>query len=326
MVESADHAGFERLVAANLRRMARHIASGGALLFLTGSQPRLLDGIGAGQLAAFHELNWRHLGQVVQRLIHGATQWTLAPAPSPSWADLAFPELPVEERLVALWETVFAALRIEPGIPAVNAWRTHLDMLAGHAARLNQQRSHSLRYEGDGTDLTVGLPPKHVWCTTRLVSRAGVPFVVNLPTEEVFTAPDKNSARGVVWVSRPVAHGGSVIDGIELEFRDGKIVRSSAATNGDLLAHLLATDGGACRLGEVALHTDDLDGSASPRQQSRRIFNHMLLDENASNHVALGAAYPFCHRGWFKFFANRSLIHVDLPLDARASLVAGEPT
>ncbi len=326
LVERADQAGFERLVAGNAWRMNRHVSRGGALLFLTGSEPRLFAGIPAGNLAAFHELNWRHLGPVVQRLVRGATQWSLAPAPSPAWAALAFPEQPEERQVASLWETVFAAFRVPSGDPPLAAWQAHLATLGSLAARLNARRVRTVRYESDGTDLSVELSTKHVWCTAQLTSRAGVPFVVNLPTEEVFTAPEKSSAEGVVRVSRPVAHGGAVMEGIELEFHAGKVVRWFATSNADLLEHLLATDSGASRLGEVALLAKDLGGDASPWQQSREIFHHMILDENAANHIALGAAYPFCLRGWFKFSANRSLVHVDLPLDARASLVAGEPT
>jgi aminopeptidase len=311
---------FRQLVRHNVRRLERHVAAGGALLFLTGSQPRLFAGLPPERLAAFNAINWRVLGPLVQRLVHGETQWTLAPAPSPTWAALTFADLPAEQRLAALWRVVFAALHAHEPDP-VNRWRTQLDSLAAHAARLNARRLRTVCFAGDGCDLTLELPARHHWCTAQLTTRGGVSFVVNLPTEEVFTAPDRHSARGVVRLTRPVVHGGETIEGIELEFRDGRVMRATAQRGGELLQRLLATDDGAARLGEVSLLASDLgDSSRGDWQTARTVFHHPLLDENAAPHIALGEAYPFCHRGWWKRSVNRSLIHVDLPLAARAVL------
>ncbi|MBA4138100.1 MAG: hypothetical protein C0518_12360 [Opitutus sp.] len=320
MLERDDRIAFQQLVRGNVRRLQQHVEAGGALMFLTGSQPRVLAGLPAERLTIFNEINWRQLGPLVQQLVHGATQWTLAPAPSPTWAALTFADLPGEERLTALWRVVFDALRVDGADDAVDAWRAHLAGLEQHAARLNSQRAHTIHYEGDGTDLTIDLPRRHHWCTAQLTSAAGVPFVVNLPTEEIFTAPDRSSAEGVVRVARPVVHAGTTLDGIELEFRRGRVVRSSARTGGELLAQLLATDDGADRLGEVALLASEFGAAPRDWQSARPLFHHPLLDENAACHVALGEAYPFCHRGWWKRAVNRSLIHVDLPLAARVAV------
>ena len=66
------------------------------------------------------------------------------------------------------------------------------------------------------------------WCTAaQLRTKSGIPFVANLPTEEVFTLPHKDSAEGVVRIVRPVTFGGAVIEGIELEFQ--RRPRSSCA-------------------------------------------------------------------------------------------------
>ena len=127
---------------------------------------------------------------------------------------------------------------------------------------LNGQRFKSIRYEGPGTDLTVDLPREHLWCTASLRSKAGVRFVANLPTEEVFTLPHKDSARGKVRIARPITFGGAVIDGIELEFQRGRVINATARTGDLLLQRLLSTDPGACRLGEVALIVNS-DGDPS---------------------------------------------------------------
>ena len=342
LVEANDPQGYDTLVSAHTLRMRQHLARGGAFLFLLGSQPQLMAGLPAERLAHFDRLKWRHLGPVIQRLVRGASQWTLAPAPSSMWADAAFADLPAADRLPALWRTVGAALcrdstdilsrdKSAPTIDPIAAWHIHLAALARRRDELNAALHRRIRYVGPGTDLTLELPRSHVWCTAQLVSKAGVPFVVNLPTEEVFTAPHKNSANGTVQVARPVVHGGAVIDGIELEFRRGRVVAAKARTGQDALQHLLATDSGAGRIGEVAIVSDCprwasvssptpvADGDIGDHPKPR-LFHHTLFDENAANHIALGDAYPFCSQSLLPLALNSSQLHLDLPLDATVEL------
>lgn len=320
MAEADQRGAFDRLVEQNTSRLAHHLRRGGAFLFLTGSQPRLMEGVPAAHLAAQHDLAWRHFGPIVQQLVRGATQWCIAPAPSPSWAALTFADLPSEQRLAALWRCVFDSVRAQGDGSTVTRLEEHLDRLSQAAEGLNSTRHGTVKLTGPGTDLTLALPAKHHWCTAAQITTRGVRHVINLPTEEVFTAPDCHGAGGTVRVSRPVCHAGTTIEGIELEFRRGRVVTFSARTNEDLLRELLATDGGAVRLGEVALLASELGAPPPAWPAARAVFHHPLLDENAANHIALGEAYPFCHRGWWKRPVNRSLVHIDLPLDARATL------
>ena len=367
-----DWRGFVQLVGVNARRMQEYISNRDALLFLQGSQPRLLDGVPAGNLAELRRIGWEHFGPIAQQLVQGATNWTVAPAPAPAWAHAAYADLPSDQRLAALWDEVFEALKIprrsatsgravadppgalaKPKQPAlalataggrvppedspITAWQQHLTALRQQCDSLNAQRPRTLRYVGDGTDLTIALPPGHLWCTAQLATKSGLSFVANLPTEEVFTAPHRDSAEGIVTVSRPVSYGGAVIEGIELEFKRGRVVTASARTGASLLARLLETDDGAGRLGEVAV-VGHVGGSSSPDlglpghkappanwQNSGRLFFHPLLDENAQSHIALGEAYGFCQRPPDPAALNRSLVHVDLPLAAKALLPGAEP-
>ena len=308
--EKADWRGFNQLAAGNAKRLADGIRRGDALIFLQGSQPRLLDGVSAERVAALRRIGWENFGPVAQQLVQGATNWTVAPAPSPAWAHAAYPDLPSDQRLAALWQDVFTATRVNEPSP-VAAWELHLRLLQRECASLNQQRLRTLRYKGEGTDLTVALPPGHVWCTAQLVTKSGLPFVANLPTEEIFTAPHRDSAEGRVRVSRPISYSGALIEGIELEFKRGAVVAASARTGADLLERLLDTDEGSVRLGEVAVVPEQ-----TPLGRANRLFYHPLLDENATSHIALGEAYGFCQRPPDPAALNRSLLHVDLPFDA----------
>jgi aminopeptidase len=315
--ERGDRRGFEQKVASNARQMSASMARGDALLFLESSHAGLMAGVPVSEVDALRTLAWIHFGPVAQQLVRGTTNWTVACAPTPAWADTVYADLPVGERLPQLWLDVFAACRVgEPDPPA--AWRDRLAALLRQCDELNARRQPTLRFQGTGTDLRLALPKEHVWCTAELRNRAGRPFLANLPTEEIFTLPHKDSAEGTVRVARPVVHGGVIIDGIELEFRHGRVVKAKARTGDWTLHRLLETDEGSSRLGEVALVPQ-----ATAIARTGRFFHHPLLDENALPHVALGDAYPFTHRGGLTLSAdqldsagfNRSLIHVDLPLD-----------
>jgi aminopeptidase len=329
LVEADDLAGFETLVSTNADRMKRHLAKGGAFLFLPGSDPHLLSGLPADRVSRFDVIKWQYLGPLVQRLIRGASQWTLVPVPTKAWAAVVFRDQPVDNQLPALWATVFQAMRVAgsngsaggpnavPLDEALTAWRTHLAAIAHRRDELNAARHRRIRYIGPGTELTLELPRSHVWCTAQLKSKSGVPFVVNLPTEEIFTAPHKSSATGRIRVTRPIMHGSTPIEGIELVFRRGRVTTATATSNGGLLQRLLATDNGADRIGEVALIPDKAGLSWGDR-----CHHHALLDENASPHIALGDAYRFCSRAFLPLAINSSQIHIDLPLDAKVEFIS----
>jgi aminopeptidase len=313
VVESRDWRGFSREIGSSTQLLQEYVRAGDALLFLQSSHLRLMDQLPPDSVNEFRHMVWAHFGPVAQKLTAGATNWTVAAAPIPAWAEAVYAELPAAGRLDALWSDLFAAMRVNQPDPLA-AWQAHLEELRECAGNLNARRLVKFRYQGGGTDLTVTLPPGHVWCTACLTTRAGLSFVANLPTEEVFTAPHKDSAEGTAHISRPVNYGGTLIDGIQLEFKHGRVVRARARTGEDLLRRLLETDDGAARLGEVALVPWE-----TTLGRSGRLFFNPLMDENATSHIALGEAYPFCLDSTDPGPLNRSLIHVDLPLACHAA-------
>jgi len=238
-----------------------------------------------------------------------AVNWTVVPGPSPGWAERLFGE-PDEERL---WKTLAQILRMDTDDP-VQAWRDHLGGLNDRAAALNERRFSALQFKGPGTDLTVGLIEGHQWLAGMFPTTWGPVPVVNMPTEEVFTAPDRHRVEGTVRMSRPVLMtGGALVEGLRLRFEGGRAVEVSADTNEDAVRAQMALDDGASRLGEVAL----VDNS-SPVGQSGILFGDILLDENAASHVAWGNAYDLTVAGLpdgrdkqERFGFNHSNVHQD---------------
>jgi aminopeptidase len=251
--------------------------------------------------------------------------WGLISAPIPSWAHRVYPDASPEEALEQLWEAIFSMVRVDRADP-VAAWEAHLDALRARRETLNAKRFTALHFTAPGTDLTVGLPAAHRWHGGRMTTQGGIPFVPNLPTEEVFTLPHKDRVDGVVRATKPLSYQGTYMDGFEMEFEAGKVVRYSATTGEQHLANILGTDEGAGRLGEVALVP-----VSSPVSQQDTLFFNTLYDENASCHIALGKSYRFTLEGGESMTdeealaagGNDSLVHVDFMIGSPETDIDG---
>ena len=179
---------------------------------------------------------------------------------------------------------------------------------------LNEKRFGALRYKGPGTDLTLGLADDHLWCGGGSTAKNGIAGFPNMPTEEVFTTPHKDRVDGLVTSTKPLSYQGTLIDGIQVEFKSGRITRATAKQGEPILQSMIDTDDGARRLGEVALVPH-----SSPIAQSGLLFWNTLFDENAASHIALGQSYSTCLVNGDTLSdtelaakgANESLIHVD---------------
>ena len=336
---------YAMMVGTGAAQIDAYIRRGDAVLFLQSSLPGFLDDLPVDRVSELRRIGWEYFGPVSHQLVEGATNWSVAPAPTPEWALVVNDDLPAGQRLGVLWDDVFKAMRIpapagpgadRPALKAIADWEAHLGALARYRDTLNLRLYSTVHYEGDGTHLTVALPEEHLWCTAQLKTKSGLAFTANLPTEEVFTVPHRDSAEGIVRAARPVCYGSTIIDGIELEFKHGRVVQARAREGEDLLKRLLETDEGARRLGEVAILPAAQTGRApdrmqpdvsaaagnslDPWQSSGRFYYHPLLDENTGSHIALGESYGFCLRAPNPAALNRSLIHVDLSIEAKAHL------
>jgi aminopeptidase len=214
-------------------------------------------------------------------------QWTIVGYPNEGWATAVFGEPDVER----LWQAVVTATRLDEPDP-VTAWHEHLDKLRARAALLDERQFDAIRFSGPGTDLVVGLCERHRWLTAAEVSVEGIPHVVNVPTEEVFTTPDARRTEGTVRSTFPLALGGTVVRGLEVRFEAGKAVEVRAETGADAVREEMATDQGASFLGEVAL----VDRESRVRKTGI-VFLDTLFDENAACHLAWGQGIPTALEG-----------------------------
>ena len=249
--------------------------------------------------------------------------WNVCLAPTRAWAiKVLGSEENWEERI---WDILIPILRLDREDPAA-AWLEHDAMLKKRAAFLNHHRFSKIRFNGPGTDLTVGMLPDRRFKGGSCTSADGTVFFPNIPTEEVFSTPDKTATEGRVKCTRPVTVYGAQVDGAWFRFEKGRVVESGADSNAEVLGQYLSTDDGASMLGEVALV-----GIDSPIYRSGKIFHNILFDENASCHIALGNGYTDCivngtlmdDAALSSCRCNQSLVHTDFMIGSEYVDVTG---
>lgn len=253
-------------------------SSGGQAFIATAGDPEPelfadLDGhrVGSARMLEVSEIINRQLSE-------RSVNWTIVAAPNEGWAQQIFDEPDLER----LWEAVSYCMRLDEADP-VAAWQEHLGRLDARSAAMNELRPDALRYRGPGTDLTVGLLPDAIWTGGGGTTMSGIEFVANMPTEEIFTAPDRERADGTIRSSRPLVLQSQIVRGLELTFEGGRIVNAAAEQGADVVRGELSTDEGANHLGELALVTKD-----SRVGQTGLTFFNTLFDENATCHIAYG--------------------------------------
>jgi aminopeptidase len=236
--------------------------------------------------------------------------WCVAPCPTQEWAMLVHAELEPKAALDKLWEEIEYVCRLDEDDP-VEAWRERSASIREVAGRVTNRRFDALHFEGGGTDLTVGLLPTSRWIGGGETTVDGIEHMANLPTEEVFTAPDPERTEGTVRATMPLVAYGAIIEGLRMRFQDGRAVQIDADKGVETIRAFASRDEGASRLGEVALV--DRDGRVG---ETGTVFYNTLLDENAASHIALGDAYETCVDPGERSRLNDSELHLDFMIGA----------
>lgn len=303
-----------------------NVRAGAAFLSIHAEDPAALSGVDAGRIQRANRAAGQALREFREATMQNRVQWCVGAIPVPAWAHTVFPALPEEEAMALLWERIFDAVRVCTDGDAVAAWRAHIARLTHYRDRLNELRLRALRYQNAlGTDLTVELPEGHFWAAGEERTPEGVPFVPNMPTEEVFTAPRRSGVNGRAVASLPLVLDGNVVRGFALTFENGCIVRVEAQEGESVLRNAVTVDEGASYLGEVALVPFD-----SAISNTGTLFYNTLFDENAACHLAFGSAYPCVQGGEGMSEAERlerglnvSVTHVDFMIGTHDLSITG---
>jgi len=295
-------------------------------LVVLSDDPGAYDGVDPEKLSRSARAISQALNPMRQASQANKISWTLGAASGLEWAKKVFPNATSDEEAVdLLWDQIFKTCRIYEEDP-IKAWEEHEARLVAKAKVLNDEQFVKLHYTAPGTDLVLGMPKNHLWEAAGSINAQGEKFIANMPTEEVFTAPDYRVADGYVTSTKPLSYNGNIIEGIKVTFKDGEIVDVTAEKGDEVMKKLVFDNAGARGLGEVALVPDK-----SPISQSGVTFFNTLFDENASNHLAIGQAYAFSIEGGTEMSQeelkeaglNRSDVHVDFMIGSNKMNIDG---
>jgi aminopeptidase len=299
--------------------------AGDADLVIVSSNPELLHEQDPELITKSQQAFFKHIKPISDFISKNAMNWLVAPGATEGWANKVFPNVPQKSRKAKLWDSIFEICRVKEKDP-ISAWRDHINQLGKRKDYLNRKKYIELKLKAPGTDLTIGLPKGHIWESGGLKSQNGINYVGNIPTEEVFTLPHKNKTEGIVSSTKPLYYGGEIIEDLRLKFSEGRVIEVNAIKGRDFLLKTLNTDNGARYLGEVALVPN-----SSPISQLGILFYNTLIDENASNHIALGKARKFnlengvtmSDDNFTEAGGNLSLFHIDFMIGSGEMNVDG---
>jgi aminopeptidase len=246
--------------------VAEALRSGAGLLRVLGPCPDLLEGITPARILR------AHAGAARADVPAGGCALPFA---TTAWATRVLPQLAPAQAVARLWQQLSEALRLDAADPCA-AWREHLAALAARRAALQAQGFTSLHIRDAHTDLRVGLAPHACW--------HGGEALPSLPWEELGVALDGRSAQGHVRFVRPLALGGTLVQGLRAEFRDGCATWITADSGTAQAQGLFAAE--ATR----RLHAIGLVPTSSRVARQQTLFCVPLLDRQAASHLGFGPA------------------------------------
>lgn len=233
----------------------------------------------------------------------GKYTWTLALYGTPSMAKEA--GLKLDE----YWQEIIKACYLDFDNP-LEQWRKTSREVQRVADKLSNLPIKSLHVKGPDVDLHLTLGEKRRW-----LGGGGR----NIPSFEVFTSPDWRGTEGWIRFNQPLYYYGPKVEGIELHFKKGRVVKSTATKNQKLLRTMLATDTGAAQIGEFSLTDKRL--SRITKFMAETLFDENIGGPYGNTHLAVGKSYHDTYRGktagvskkdFQKLGYNDSAIHVDM--------------
>lgn len=260
-------------------------------IFIESEDPDGLRGINPKYFKAFAARI--KISKPYRDAIDNKHQWCIAAMPGEAWAKKVHPELSKRAAVEQLWKDILYTARADGEDPIAD-WEEHNRDLKARSKYLNDLHLRELRYHSaNGTDFKVGLIPTAEFHAGRDKTMQGVVYDPNMPTEEVFTSPDRRTAEGIVYATKPLSYQGQLIENFSVRFEKGRAVEVKAEKGQDVLEQIISMDEGCHYLGECALVPKE-----SPIHQSGLLFYNTLFDENAACHLALGFGFDECVKGF----------------------------
>ncbi len=262
---------------------------GACFISIYSEDPDNLAGIPSEKLQVSQVANSTLSKPFRNRTMSNEVRWVVISIPTNGWAKKVFPDLEIEKAKEKLGNMIAKAMYLDCEDPT-EKWQQHNKKQEVVSDFLNSERFESFHFENSlGTNLTVGMMPQSIFSGASEVAKDGIPFVANMPTEEIFSAPHREKTNGVVFSSKPLSHQGVLIEDFWVKFENGKAVDFGAKQGEKALENIIKTDENSAFLGEIAFVEAD-----SAISNMNQIFYNTLFDENASCHLAFGKGYNSC--------------------------------
>ena len=244
----------------------------------------------------------------------GKFTWTIALYGTPAMAR----EAGLSEK--EYWNQIIKACFLDHKNP-IAKWKAVYRQIETYRRRLNAlaPKTERLHAVGPDIDLWIKLGEKRAW-----LAGSGR----NIPSFEIFTSPDWRGTSGWIRFNQPLYRYSNKITGIQLEFKNGRVIKSRAKKNERFLKEMIATPG-ADRIGEYSL-TD------SRHSRITKFMAETLFDENmggrwGNTHLALGMSYRDAYAGDVSKLSkkqaqalgyNDSSVHTDIISTTRRTVTA----
>jgi aminopeptidase len=249
-----------------------------------------------------------------QKEHQGKLSWTIALYGTPEMAREA--NMSTQD----YWKEIIKACFLDETNP-VAVWKRVYKDIARYENRLNKlsPKVDTLHIEGPDADLWITLGKKRTWLSGR---------GCNIPSFEIFTSPDWRGTNGWIRFNQPLYRYGNRITGIELWFKNGRVVRSKAKTGEKLLKEMIRTPE-ADKIGEFSL--TDRRHSRITKFMAETLFDENMGGPQGNTHLALGASYPDTYAGDVSKLTakqketlgfNDSSVHTDIISTTRRKVTA----
>ncbi len=232
----------------------------------------------------------------------GKYTWSLALYGTPAMSSEA------GMSLSEYWDQITKACFLDREDP-IESWRQVSKETERLRDRLDELKIERLHVAGKGVDLWVKIGPGRKW-----LGGSGR----NIPSFEVFISPDWRGTEGHIEFDQPLYRYGNLINGISLDFENGRVVKSSAKTNYEVLRQMISQKN-ADKIGEFSLTDKRL--SRIDRFMAETLFDENISGPYGNTHIALGNAYNDSFDGdpakvskseWKTMGYNSSVVHTDM--------------
>src|SRR3989338_5284438 len=218
-------------------------------------------------------MDWRQ-----EKETRGKYTWTIALFGTGAMAR----EAKLSEK--AYWDEIIRACFLDKKNP-IREWKKVYGKLEQTRKKLNSLPIEKLHVKGPDADLWIHLGKHRRW-----MGGSGR----NIPSFEIFTSPDWRGTSGWIRVNQPLYRYSNKITGIQLWFKNGLVVKSSAKTNEKLLKEMIATEG-ANKIGEYSL--TDKRHSRITKFMAETLYDENMGGPYGNSHIALGMSYRDTYAG-----------------------------